>query len=82
MASLDIIKSRIKYLYENNPDVHINISITYPKVNMEDEPAKIIGVYKNVFRIEENSCGTPKQHTLQYTDVFVNKVEIRELKLN
>lgn len=80
MASLDTVKHNIKKLYESDPNIHISVSITYPKIQLENEPAKIIGVYKNVFRIEENSCNMTKQHTLQYSDVYIKRVEISELK--
>ena len=79
MNSLDIIKSQIKNLYETNPRVHINISISHPRIHLKNDPVKITGVYKNVFRIEENSSGIPKYHTLQYTDVLTKEIEIVEL---
>ena len=80
MSSLDLIKTKIKTLYETNPQIHVNISISHPKLNLQNDPATITGVYQNVFRIEEYSSGSPKYHTLQYTDIFTKQIEIVELK--
>lgn len=79
MTTLDIIKSRIRYLYENNPNIHMNISINHPKIHLENDPAVIKGVYSHVFRIEEYSNGAPQCHTIQYTDIVTKQIEIVEL---
>ena len=41
MTSLDIIKSKIQKLYKTNPNIHINVAITHPKVNLKNEPVVI-----------------------------------------
>ncbi|MBQ8762779.1 MAG: hypothetical protein IJZ07_01585 [Clostridia bacterium] len=79
MTALETIKSRIKNLYETNSDIHINISVTHPKISLRNDPVTIKGVYPHVFRIEEVSSGVPKCHTLQYTDVLTKQIEIIEL---
>lgn len=79
MTALETIKNQIKNLYETNPDIHINISVTHPKINFQNDPVTIKGVYPHVFRIEEVSSGVPKCHTLQYTDVLTKQIEIIEL---
>lgn len=79
MTSLDIIKSKIQKLYKTNPNIHINVAMTSPKVNFKNEPVVIKGVYPNIFRIEERSTGSPKCHTLQYTEVLLHHIEIVEL---
>lgn len=80
MNELDFIKLRIKKLYESKPNIHINISIAHPKLNLTNDPVIIKGVYPHVFRIEECSSGVPKCHTLQYTDVLTKQIEIIELE--
>ena len=80
MNSLDIIKAKIQKLYKTNPNIHINIAITSPKVNLKNEPAVIKGVYPHIFQIEERSSGSPKTHTLQYTEVLLHHVDIVELE--
>lgn len=79
MTSLDIIKSKIQKLYNTNPNIHIDVAITSPKVNLKNEPVVIKGVYPHIFQIEEKSSGSPKTHTLQYTEVLLHRIEIVEL---
>ena len=79
MTQLDLIKSRIKKLYDTSPDIHINICIARSKDSLKNEPAVIKGVYPHIFQIEEYSSGSPKCHTFQYTDLFTKQIEIAEL---
>ena len=79
MTSLDIIKSKIQKLYKTTPNIHINVAITSPKVNLKNEPVVIKGVYPHIFQIEEKSSGSHKTHTLQYTDVLLHHIDIVEL---
>ena len=79
MSTVDYIKNEIKRLYETHPNIHINVKMTHPKVIVEGTPAKIIGVYKNIFQIEENNSGHPNRHTVQYGDVLMGQVVIKEL---
>lgn len=78
--NLDMIKSEIRRLCESQTQIHINVSSKKPKINVADRSASITGVYKNLFRIEVVENGTKKAYTVPYTDVFIGKVEIRELK--
>ena len=80
MNNIDYIKSEINRLYETNPNVHISISRTHPKVIVDASPAKIVGVYKNIFQIEECEGGKmPTRHTFQYGEVLIGQVKIEEL---
>lgn len=79
MTSLDIIKIKVKKLYETNPNIHINVTLKKPKINLSNEPVVIKGVYPHIFQIEEKSSGSPKTHTLQYTYVLSHNIEIVEL---
>ena len=78
--TIDEIKSRIKALYETNPQIHMNVTLSRPKVNLQNDAVTIKGVYPHVFIIEEYSKGTPHCHTLQYVDVFTKRIEILELE--
>lgn len=80
MSSLDLIKQDIRNLYETNPEIHVNVFISRPRLNLQNVSAVIKGVYPNVFRIEECSSGSPKYHTLQYVDILTQQIEIIELK--
>ena len=79
MTSLDTIKSEIRRLYETNPNIHINVSISRPKIHLTNEAAVIKGVYRNIFRIEQCSSGTPICYTLQYADILTGQVQIPEM---
>lgn len=79
MNALDVIKYKIKKLYNTNPNIHVNVSITRPKVVLKNEPATIKNIYPHIFQIEEHSSGTPRCHTLQYSDILTKQIEIVEL---
>lgn len=76
---VEVIRGRIEQLYRNHPQVHVNISLTHPKICLVNVPATICGVYPHIFRIEESSEGMRKAHTLQYNDVVTHRIEILEL---
>lgn len=80
MLTLPRIKNAIAKLYQSNPHIHVNISMTHPKLLLKNDPAVIKGIYPYVFRIEEYSTGVAKCHTLQYVDVLTGKIEISELE--
>ena len=80
MDSMDYIKSGIEKLFKTNPNIHISVSKTHPKVIVDASPAKIVGVYKNIFQVEECEGGKmPTRHTFQYGDILIGQVVIDEL---
>ena len=80
MDSMDYIKSGIEKLFKTNPNIHISVSKTHPKVIVDASPAKIVGVYKNIFQVEECEGGKmPTRHTFQYGDILIGQVVIEEL---
>ena len=81
MTTIDYIKREIRNFYEKNIEIHFNISISHPKIELKNDPAKITGVYSNLFRIEEYSTGKPVTHTLKYTDILTKQIEIEEIKM-
>ncbi len=80
MSSLDIVKSQITRLYKTNPHVHMDVYLASPKTVLENAEATITDVYSHLFRIKENSNGTPKFHTLQYSQIYTGQIKIRELE--
>lgn len=80
MTDIDLIKTEIKELYDKQKEIHINVHSTKPKIHVTGAPATITGVYKNVFRIETVEDGMKKAYTVQYTDLFIGKVSIKELE--
>ena len=79
IMNVEGIRNKIKRLYEAGGDVHVSINTVRPRINVENSPAKIKGVYPNIFRIEEYDDGVPKCHSVQYTDVLIGQVKISEL---
>ena len=79
--TIDLIKEKIDKIYKADPHIHVTVNMTHPKVNASLVPALIIGVYTNMFRIEENESGYTSSHSIKYTDVLIGKVKIMELEL-
>ncbi len=75
MAAIDWIKLRVQQLYQDNPDIHIDVSMNRPRIKIVNQEAKIIGIYKNVFQIETQG----QHHTLLYSDILIKRVRIAEL---
>ena len=78
MSAIEIVRMKMKNLYESNPAVHVNVSISNPKTSIFNEPAVIKGVYPHLFRIEDKRGET---HTLKYTDLLTRNIEIQELNI-
>ena len=51
MDYIEQIKSGIERLYKNDPIIHISVCKMHPKIIIEAQPAKIVGVYKNTFQV-------------------------------
>lgn len=81
MQDINVIKDRVGELFVRAPEVHIDVHSTRPKVSVSSLPAKIVGVYRNFFRIEAVEDGMLKAYTVQYTDLFIGRVKIAELDL-
>lgn len=79
MTQLAKIKDKIKKLYKNNPNIHINVFMKRPNICLRNEPAIIKGVYPHIFQIEERSSGVSKCYTIQYTDILTKCIEIVEI---
>lgn len=78
MSSIDIIRLKIKKLYEVCPDIHINVSMKNPKITRKNVSATITGVYPHVFQVRDKSGDGKKSYTLQYSDVLIKQIEIAE----
>ncbi len=73
------LREKLKKLYVENPNLHINVNLAKPKLNLINEQVKLTGVYAHIFQIEEYSTGVPVRYTLQYADVIIKRIEIKEL---
>ena len=75
MAAINEIKLRIQQLYQDNPNIHIDVSMNRPRINIVNQEATIKGIYKNVFLIETHG----QRQTLLYSDILIKRVRIAEL---
>ena len=75
--NIELIKAKIKLLYEKNPIIHVNVSLNHPKIQLRGVAVQIEEIYPHVFRILEIDSG--KRFTLQYTDILIGRIEVLEL---
>ena len=80
MYPLDRVKAQVKRRYETNPQIHLNVSLSRPRLSPQNTRAVIKGVYAHIFIIEENESGFPQCHTLQYADLLTGHIVILELE--
>ena len=80
MYPLDRVKAQVKRLYETNPQIHLNVSLSRPRLSLQNTQAVIKGVYAHIFTIEETESGFPQCHTLQYADLLTGHIVILELE--
>ena len=78
MNALETIRAKIKARYEENPNIHMNIALTSPRISLANQAVTLKGVYPHIFRIEEYSTGEPRCYSLQYNDVLCGQIEITE----
>ena len=76
---LQQIRQRLSERYRSDPNIHINVSLSKPKLYLNNVPVEITGVYPHIFQIEEASSGRPKRYALQYTDVLTHNIEILDI---
>ncbi|MGM9683579.1 MAG: hypothetical protein ACI3XQ_08265 [Eubacteriales bacterium] len=79
METMEMIKEKINSLAQSQEIVHINVSITHPRVRLKNVAVKVVGTYSNVFRIEEIGHIPPKYYSLQYTDVLIGQIKFTDL---
>ena len=75
MFTIDQVKNRIKDFYTSNSIIHLSVFMSKPRVHAENEEARVVGVYPNIFQVEVGN----RRYTLQYTDFFTNNIKIAEL---
>ena len=78
--TIESIRCDIRRLFEENPHIHVNVTMRHPKVSVQNGPAVIKGIYPNTFQLEETESGFTQRHCVQYNDVLIGRVEILELQ--
>ena len=79
MNSLTAIKQSVTHLYKTHPHIHVNVSLTQPKIQLKNHPVTITGVYPNIFRVEDRTGDSTSTHIVQYVELMMGHVEIKEL---
>ncbi len=80
LLTVDKIKTELKKLKEENPRIHMDVSLVRPKLELEGAEALLVGAYAHIFQIEEYSRGEARRHTLQYSDILTGRIVIHELE--
>lgn len=76
---VEYIKKRIENLYQTNPNIHISVNQPHQKEKVVEKSAKLVGVYKNIFQVEEYDGKKRTRHSFQYGDILIGQVKIKEL---
>lgn len=79
MQTVQIIKRQLTQIYNTNPVIHITMPLSRGLQNSSSKRVRLAGVYRNIFVVQESINGIKKTHTLQYSDVLTNEIEIKEL---
>ena len=74
----NISKTKEK-LFKDTPDIHIRVKSSHLKTVADSTPVKIVGVYKNIFQVEEHINAYTGRLTFKYADVLTGGVAIEEL---
>ena len=77
-TTIQSIKNKIEKLCETNPNIHLNVSYTHPKISLTNEPVTINAIYPYTFEVLENSHGYSNLKTIQYTDVLTKNIVVLE----
>ena len=77
--TVEYIKIGLEKLYKTNPNIHISVKLPHAKNQIQSVPAKIIGVYRNLFQVEGEDNGHTVRHTFQYSEILIGNVKIDEL---
>ncbi len=77
MNPLETIREKMKRLKDKDPNIHVNVTISRPKIRLDNTPAQILDIYPNVFRLRD--IAQDKLYTVKYSDILTGQVKIIEL---
>ena len=69
MSALDEIRRSIEQQYRLDPNIHISVSMTRPRIKIDNQKSTITGVNPNFFQIEAQG----KSYTHKYVDILMKK---------
>ncbi len=81
VSILEQYKEEIRKLYNDKATIHMDVSLSYPRLNLTNEEAVITAVYRNLFQIEESKNGEVNRHTIPYIDLITRQVVIKEIEV-
>ncbi len=73
------LREKLKSMCETAPDIHISVSFTKPRVEINSECVKLVGAYKHIFQVEQDKNGRKQRYSMQYGDIIAGIVKIEEL---
>lgn len=79
METVEKIKQKVEALFREDREIHIDITMSRPRLVVRGTPARIKAVYPNLFRVEEKDIGMARCHLIRYSDVLIGQVKIAEL---
>ncbi len=69
------LKTKPEELYKNSPDIHVDVSMIRPRVEIKNKCAKLIGVYRHIFQIGSKIASTGT-NSIQYGELLTVSVRI------
>lgn len=79
-SNLSQIKSSVARLFNEHPQIHMDISFKSGKKRLTNVSAEITAVYPNVFAAAVSENNVRKLCTFQYADLLTRSIIIRELQ--
>lgn len=73
--TIESCRARILAIYESNPHVRLNLSLSHSKV-VQDAQATIVGVYRHVFCVKETCGDVPQRHTFTFADLLTRWMRV------
>ncbi len=71
---------KLTELYRTQPDIHVDIFLSRPRTEIKNANARLVGVYRHIFRIEIEKDGKTEQYSIQYGELSTGSIKIAELK--
>lgn len=77
---IEDIKRGLSLLLKNAPVVRVSLRMNHPRVTLEEKPARLVGVYENIFQLAPIDGTATRRYTVRYSEVLIGQVVIAELE--
>ena len=89
METTETLRKKIQFFYDNHVPLHMDVSLTHPKIEVVNAEVIIKDVYPYIFRVETAPRAStpavdeaaPQCYTLQYADIMTGHIRIAELEM-